>query len=325
MTKILPSSRSANVKNSTMTPRNFWPMVVASMTLFSIALLAHHSQTSECVSTCLANQSTGGAVNGDDDTAEVSSAIYTGATVFSKSSKSHGNDNDAPAGMFDEIQEILYDQATVPIRSSERKEFTQQTLNDGWKRGTGGLLDSDRLLLGELYLHAESVFEFGLGESTQIAAHVGLPRYTGVDSDAVWVSQARDASMDHFRFTFADIGKTKAWGNPTDESLQKIHFNYQIAPLIPERDAFDVYLVDGRYRAACACVSLLHAMSRGGGMSKVMVGIHDSDRKSYKEAFGKVAEVVRNSDKLNVYKLKKDVTEKDILDVWYQVRAEKTR
>jgi hypothetical protein len=139
---------------------------------------------------------------------------------------------------------------------------------------------------------------------------------------AVWVSQARDASMDHFRFTFADIGKTRAWGNPTNESLQKIHFNYQIAPLIPERDAFDVYLVDDRYRVACA---LLHAMSRGGDTSKVMVGIHDSDRESYKEAFGKVTDVVQNSDKLNVYKLKKDVTEKGMLDVCHQVRAEEQR
>ena len=48
--------------------------------------------------------------------------------------------------------------------------------------------------------------------------------------------------------------------------LQKIHFNYQIASLIVERQPFDMYLVDGRYRVACACLSLLHAMSRGGDM-----------------------------------------------------------
>ena len=78
---------------------------------------------------------------GTDDqyTAKVSSANYTptsGAPAFSKSSKSSshqhdGNDNAPPtAGMFDEIQEILYKQATVPILTN-RRPFTQQTLDDG--------------------------------------------------------------------------------------------------------------------------------------------------------------------------------------------------
>merc|ERR1711944_282827 len=109
---------------------------------------------------------------------------------------------------------------------------------------------------------------------------------------------------------------------------KKIGYDYQVAPLALELAAFDVYLVDGRYRVACACMSLLHAMSRGADMSKVMVGVHESNLKRYGVAFGgvafgKVANVVHKAEKLYVYKLKDGVTEKDIYEVWkdYQGKA----
>ena len=51
--------------------------------------------------------------------------------------------------------------------------------------------------------------------------------FSGVDSDANWVATARDNSKaSHFRFLFADIGKTGAWGTPEDFSLAKIPYNY---------------------------------------------------------------------------------------------------
>ena len=74
-------------------------------------------------------------------------------------------------------------------------------LDASWKRKNGGLSDVDRQVLGNLYFKANSVFEFGLGESTLIAAKTGVPRYSGVDSDPNWVSNTRkEAGMDHFRF-----------------------------------------------------------------------------------------------------------------------------
>jgi len=226
--------------------------------------------------------------------------------------------------MFDTVQKKLYEMASKPLNqtsSSERKQFTL----DGWQRGSGGLSDSDRLLLGELYYKSDSVFEFGLGESTQIAAHVGVPRYSGVDSDAEWVKKARDSSkMDHFRFSFADIGETLAFGNPANENLQKIQYNYQIAPLVIEMKPFDFYLVDGRYRVSCACISFLHAMKHGGDMSKVMVAIHDFHRTAYHEIM-KVGELVHNTSALAVFKLKPKMTQNDVFDVWVDFSLDKQR
>lgn len=194
-------------------------------------------------------------------------------------------------------------------------------------RGTGGLDDDDRMALGELYYNANSVFEFGLGESTKIAALTGVPRYSGVDSDPVWVAKARqDANRSHFRFNYGDIGDTGLFGVPVDNTLQKIHYDYQIASLVLEDSPFDVYLVDGRYRVACACLSFLHAMKTGGNMEKVMVGIHDNDqvRRGY-GVFRNVADIVIQKKKLWVYKLKPGTTEDDLYNLWAKMRNDQTR
>jgi hypothetical protein len=41
-----------------------------------------------------------------------------------------------------------------------------------WEKGTGGLRNTDRVLLSQIYSKANSIFEFVLGESTYIAAHM---------------------------------------------------------------------------------------------------------------------------------------------------------
>lgn len=215
--------------------------------------------------------------------------------------------------IFDEVQNNLYTNAITPVEMS-RKRYSLQ----GWERGTGGLIDEDRLLLGDLYFLANSVFEFGLGESTRIAADVGVPRYAGVDSDAVWISKAReDANMDHFRFSFADVGETSKFGTPVKTELRKIGYRYQVAALVIEKEAFDIYFVDGRYRIACACVSFLHAMKNSGDMTQVMVAIHDNDQKDRNYGiFKRIAYIVYQTEKLWVYKLKPHVTEVDIYHLW---------
>eukprot|EP00557_Chaetoceros_sp_GSL56_P003055 CAMPEP_0176491812 /NCGR_PEP_ID=MMETSP0200_2-20121128/8635_1 /TAXON_ID=947934 /ORGANISM="Chaetoceros sp., Strain GSL56" /LENGTH=299 /DNA_ID=CAMNT_0017889273 /DNA_START=119 /DNA_END=1015 /DNA_ORIENTATION=+ len=219
---------------------------------------------------------------------------------------------------FDIIKQTLYKEASN-IAKTTRKKIT---LEEGWKRGTGGLDDTDRMVLGELYYNATSVFEYGLGESTLIAAFTGVPRYSGIDSDPVWVTKARkEAGQDHFRFYYGDIGDTASFGNPVDNTLQKIHYNYQMSGLALEDSAFDVYLVDGRYRVACASLSFLHAIKTGGDMEKVRVGIHDNDQsaRGYAE-FKTVADVVIENKKLWVYKLKQGITEDDLYNLWLKFR-----
>jgi hypothetical protein len=168
------------------------------------------------------------------------------------------------------------------------------------------------------------VFEFGVGESTLIAAHVGVPRYSGVDSDANWIAKARESVLPHnmsqYRFTFADIGPTKMFGRAIQTNVSKIPLSYQSTPLYSEMEAFDVYLVDGRYRVACACSSMLHAISRHANMSTVLFGVHDwSTPMTLKRDYDKllaIGIIVHKSTKLAVLQVRSNVTADDIAQIW---------
>ena len=275
--------------------------------------------------------------DGTASTADAFISSVKGSVTRNHKSKNEdpnaGAGTDRPNSKFDDIRQILYKEAIKPVGSSaSRSKFSLE----GWNRGSGGLDDADRVTLGDLYLNAQSVFEYGLGESTLIAAHTGVPRYSGIDSDAMWVSQARENSkLEHFRFNFADIGTSKAWGRPQNPLLQKIQYNYQIAPLVVEDESFDVYLLDGRYRVACACVSFLHAIKTGGNMDTVRVGVHDNDGnhvarrhhdvRNY-DVLTTVADVIMiKNSKLWTYKLKNDTTEEDLYNLWDASRSKISR
>lgn len=82
--------------------------------------------------------------------------------------------------------------------------------------------------------------------------------------------------------------------------------------------AFDVYMVDGRYRVACACIAFLHAMKYGGNMNRVRVLVHDNDEtfRGYTVVEKEIGDVVIRNAKLWAYKLKTNVTERDIFNLW---------
>lgn len=218
--------------------------------------------------------------------------------------------------LFDKMHKELYERATLPHHNAERKTYE---LGVSIPRGTGGLVDSDRELIADIYSNVDSLFEFGLGESTKIAAWVGVPRYVGIDSDAEWVSNARkEVNVENFRFIFADIGETVEWGRPKNQGLQKIPFSYQSAPLNDEMEPFDFYLIDGRYRVACACSSMLHAISHGGNMTKIMFGVHDYIPRRLKEysQLEQLGDIFRTSEHLHVFKVRPNTTELDIYQMW---------
>lgn len=209
-------------------------------------------------------------------------------------------------------------------------------VNDWDTRTEGGLQDLDRILLAELYGTAHSVFEYGLGESTYIANAMEVPRYAGIDSDAVWVTMAREKVSDHFRFYFADIGITKVWGHPTDPALAKNVLHYQLMPLIVEDQPFDIYMSDGRWRIPCMMVSFLHASARGANPADTIVLLHDcfipeywdsqkigsnfpknlNNRPDYHSADHLVDLVRHSGNRLCVYKRKPTTTDMDLYEFW---------
>lgn len=233
---------------------------------------------------------------------------------------------------FDKIAERAFSSVAVKLEEAPSTKLRRDFVVSNWTDKTnGGLMDEDRELLGKIYRNASAVFEYGLGESTYIANYVGVQHYAGVDSDPVWVAQAREKVAKHFRFYLADIGTTKAWGYPTI-TLEKSEYQYQVAPLLSEPKPFDVYMVDGRWRLPCTLVSFLHASARGANPSDTIVLLHDCEikgRTKPKFANKRRRPIYRKADKLFdlvnhsgaylcTYKRKPTTTDQDILDLWLE-------
>jgi hypothetical protein len=152
-----------------------------------------------------------------------------------------------------------------------------------------------------------------LGESTLIADHVGVPRYSGIDSDSAWLRRVRSRVSSHFRFYLGDIGETAKWGAPTQD-LSKAVLNYQLTPLQSEPECFDVYLVDGRFRLACMMASFLHASARECPDGALVI-VHDCHRKPIHKA-DHLLKLVGAKGKLCAYNRLPNTTDEQLYDLW---------
>ena len=206
---------------------------------------------------------------------------------------------------------------TLQGNHTPREDFDLQLWIKQGRNGTGGLTDLDREKVGQIYRNASSLFEYGLGESTFIANHVGVPRYAGIDSDPVWVNDTRQQVASHYRSYLADIGETELWGYPKDRQTEKAALNYQLAPLMSEIDPFDVYMVDGRYRLACLAASFIHASHRGMKASPIAI-LHDCEREYY-HTWDHLFDVELNQGKVRkacVYRRKTTTTDEQLKEMW---------
>ena len=228
---------------------------------------------------------------------------------------------------FDSAYQVAFDEVIADSKRSCGRG-TNDSNSDCYTRkrafpykSKSGMKDSDRELIADLYFHAESVFEFGIGESTAIAAMTNLPRYAGVESNAKWIARTRSHVPDRFRFYFADVGPTGEKGDPkSSKKLAKMALDYQIAPLRIERDPFDIYFVDGRWRVACVMASFLHAIHSGGDMNKSRVVLHDYAGRGRPEDSNGIVESIATieirSEKTIVLAMRRDVTKADIFNIW---------
>ena len=106
------------------------------------------------------------------------------------------------------------------------------------------------------YGAADTILEYGSGGSTVMAAEMPGKHVTSVESDRGWARMMRDwfranppAEGCAVDVVWADIGPTRDWGHPADDSAWR---NFPDYPLkVWRRSGFrhpDVVLVDGRFR-----------------------------------------------------------------------------
>lgn len=168
------------------------------------------------------------------------------------------------------------DDLSKEFRSSGNGDVHVDAVLASHERGTGGLCDADRSVLAVLYSAARRVFEYGLGESTKLAAEMGVPRYHGVDSDAAWVSNVQsEAPKTGYNFTFQNIGPTREWGNPVNCTPRPSFETYSKTPFETGAQSYDMYFIDGRFRVACTAQAFLHASSGGSDNDAPVVVVHD--------------------------------------------------
>lgn len=114
-------------------------------------------------------------------------------------------------------------------------------------------------VLRAAYARADVILEYGSGGSTVLAAEMGKT-VTSVESDQAWAQMMRDwfaanPPKGEVHIVWSDIGPTKEWGHPVDDSAWKQFPAYPLAVwdrLEAEGQAPEVVLVDGRFRAGCA-------------------------------------------------------------------------
>ena len=172
----------------------------------------------------------------------------------------------------------------------------------------GGMSQSEQELLSKIYNNVTSVFEWGMGSSTIIAQRIGIQRLTAVDSAEEWVLKCRRKVNSEYKLIHSNVGDVKEWGFPKDESRKHLWPSYSLE-VDKEKTSFDVYLVDGRFRMACAIRALLH------GRNSSLVLIHDFQRHYYQQILN-VAYKIDQVGKLVVLRRKMEVSRDELIYSW---------
>ncbi|MFY0680074.1 MAG: hypothetical protein JXR13_05815 [Thalassovita sp.] len=117
--------------------------------------------------------------------------------------------------------------------------------------------DAEAAAIRAAYGAAEVILEYGSGGSTVLAAELGKMVWT-IESDKDWADMMKAWFRDNptpgkAHVVYSDIGPTREWGQPVDDSGWKRYARYPLG--VWDNDRFkhpDVVLVDGRFRVGCA-------------------------------------------------------------------------
>jgi hypothetical protein len=107
------------------------------------------------------------------------------------------------------------------------------------------------------YEGAGVILEYGSGGSTVLAGSLPGKRILSVESDKGWAEGMRqwfraNPPVSEVTIHHANIGDTKDWGHPADETSFRRWPGYALS--VWDREDFvhpDVVLIDGRFRMAC--------------------------------------------------------------------------
>ncbi len=124
--------------------------------------------------------------------------------------------------------------------------------------------EEGQTLLSEALAGAQTYLEFGCGGSTASAIAAGVSTIVSVESDPEWATSvagyAKANGRPDVEVLHADVGPTRSWGYPADDSAVDRWPTYAMRPwasLHAQGLTPDLVLIDGRFRLACLAISLL--------------------------------------------------------------------
>lgn len=143
----------------------------------------------------------------------------------------------------------------------------------------------ERALFGSYLRDARRYLEFGSGGSTVLASSI-CASVVSVDSSREWLDRVQAACRGRgteavVSLMFADIGEVGEWGYPRDSAARHAWPGYY-SNIWSTREVadYDLCLVDGRFRVACAAQAALN-MREG-----TVVLVHDYNSRPIYHAIG---------------------------------------
>lgn len=128
--------------------------------------------------------------------------------------------------------------------------------------------------LFESYLkNSKAYYEFGSGGSTKLATRHNVEVY-GVESDKFWVDTLKKEAGPLCKVDYVDIGPTKEWGYPVNDDNRDKFPRYSQA-IMQHDKAFDLILVDGRFRVACTLNAIRQTLAQQKNTDDTVIFIHD--------------------------------------------------
>lgn len=165
--------------------------------------------------------------------------------------------------------------------------------------------DEETQLFERCLKKTKSYFEFGSGGSTKLAARCNIEIF-GVESDKFWVETLRNEVGPLCKVEFADIGPTKEWGYPVDNS-NKENFPRYSESILKYDNSFDLILVDGRFRVACTLNAIKHSLQKQKNIADTSIFIHDFWCRPDYHAVLAFLETEDTAETAGVFKIKKNI------------------
>jgi hypothetical protein len=172
----------------------------------------------------------------------------------------------------------------------------------------GGAEFERSLKAANLYL------EFGAGGSTVMAARMGKPGIS-IEGDPHYARDVRRklrSIPNSIQLVHVDIGRTEQWGFPQDRRATEANLSmwaeYMALPFrMLETGFFDLVLIDGRFRAACALRTISEARKRKAAVRILVDDYHDpEDPRPYYQVIEQYAPLTRLSGRMAVFDIAPD-------------------